>query len=238
MKVILNPAHSSQAPGLIGPTGLTEREVVEAVARHLATALGQRMIQTEIMQPPPGEAEEAAGLLLSRIADEPYDVDLLLSLHCGSHPDSAAYGLCCRYLPGSEESRLLADCLLRAFPRTRWSAALPGDDPLLRRAPCPAVLVELDFLTSPEVEQLMRSPSWQAKVADNLVAGILAFRGPQDIRILVDGAEIYIDPAPQQVYNDVMVPVRVIGWALGAEVHWDPRRRVVRIESGRREDPS
>lgn len=236
MKVILNPAHGSRSPGLAGPTGLTEREVTEQVARRLATALGQRMIEAEIMQAPPGEPEQSARLLIDRIADQPYDVDLMLSLRCGASDDPAAYGLTCHYLDGSEESRLLAGCLLRRFPRTRWAGASTSDDPLLRFAQFPAVILELDYLTSPEVEALMREESWQVKVADNLVAGILEYRGPQDIRILVDGSEILSDPAPQQVYNDVMVPVRVIGFALGAEVHWDPRRRVVRIETGRREE--
>ncbi|NUP98372.1 MAG: N-acetylmuramoyl-L-alanine amidase [Armatimonadetes bacterium] len=238
MKVILNPGHSTTAPGRTGPTGITEREVVEAMARHLATACGQRMIATEIMQQPPGDPQEALRWLAARIADEPYDVDITLSLHCAWAEDPAAYGTRCLYAAGSNESRLLADALLRHFPRTAWSAVDSCDDPVLDHAQCPAVIIELDHLSNPEVEGLMRVESWQRKVAENIVEGIIAFIGPQDIRILVDGAEIYTDPAPQEVYNDVMVPVRVLGTALGAEVRWDPSRRVIRIATGGRRHDS
>ena len=231
MKVVLNPGHSPDAPGLIGPGGLTERQVVEGVARHLSVALGRRMISVEIMQQPPGESQESADQLAARIADEPYEVDLLLALHCASVDDPQAWGTRCLYESGSEDSRLLAECLLRRCPSTHWSAVEPSNEPLLAAAGCPAALIELDHLSNPEVEALMAESSWQAKVADNLVDGIFAFCGPQDIRILVDGAEIYTDPAPREVYNDVLVPVRVLGAALGADVKWDPRRRQVTVRS-------
>jgi len=231
MKVILTPGHSATSPGRCGPTGLTEREVVEAVARGLVSALGRRLVNAEIMAPPGGDPAEAIQALADRIADERYDVDMLLSLHCAWSEDASAYGTRSLYPTGSEESRLLAECLLRRFPHTRWACAEPGEDPLLHLAACPSAVIELDHLSNPEVEQLMRLDDWREKVAANLVAGIFSFIGPQDIRVMVDGAEIYSDPAPQEVFNDVMVPVRVIGSALGAKVRWDPRRRVVTIES-------
>lgn len=231
MKVILNPGHSQTAPGYVGD-GLTEREVAEGVARYLSAAFAQRMIDTEIMQQPVGEPEEAVRLVAARIADAPYDVDLVLSLHCSWSEDKAAYGTRCVYADGSQESRLLAQCVQRQFPRTPWSGVAAGDDPILATAHCPAVTIELDHLSNPEVAALMRIESWQRKVAENIVAGVFAFIGPQDIRVFVNGAEIYAEPAPQEVYNDVMVPVKVLGAALGAQVHWDPRRRVVRIEAG------
>ena len=233
MKVILNPGHSATSPGHTGLHGLTEREVVEAVARELALALGQRMIQTEIMQQPAGDPAAALTRLAARLADEPYDIDMLLSLHCSWSDEPAAYGLRCLYQTGSEESRLLAECLLRRFPRTPWAAVEAVEQTLLREAACPAVLLELDHLSNPEVATLMTEESWCAKVAANLVDGVFAFIGPQDIRVLVDGAQIHLDPAPQEVYNDVLVPVRVLGSALGASVQWDPRRRVVAITTNR-----
>ncbi|MBI2298153.1 MAG: N-acetylmuramoyl-L-alanine amidase [Armatimonadetes bacterium] len=231
MKVVLNPGHSPSEPGLSGPNGVTERAVVEAVGRYLSNALGRRMINTEIMQQPPGDAAAALDLLAARIADEPFDVDILMSLHCAQADDPAAYGIRCLHLPGSQESRLLAECLLRHFPRTPWCGVVEADNPLLRAAHCAAVVVEMDHLSNPEVASLMTVESWQRKVAENLVEGVFAYIGPQDIRILVNGAEIYADPAPQAVYNDVMVPIKVLGTALGAQVRWDPRRRVVSIDT-------
>ncbi len=237
MKVILNPGHSADDRGRSGGGGLSEREVVEGVARALAAALTRRMIAAELMEQPAGHGDEAAALLAARIADEPYDVDMVLSLHCAFDANPQAYGARCVYLDGSEESRLLAECLLRRFPRTPWSRSVIGEEPILRFPQCPAVVVEIDHLSNPEVEALMRHESWRLKVADNLVAGIFSFIGPQDIRIFIDGAEIHSDPAPQEVYNDVMIPVRVLGSALGIEVRWDPRRRVVNLRTGPQSTP-
>lgn len=239
MKVILNPGHSATSPGLRGAAGVLEREVVEAVARHTQAALHRRMVGTEIMQQPPGDPVEAVQLLAARLADEPYDHDMIFSLHCAWNDDPSAYGARCCYLHGSEESRLLAEALLRRFPATAWSVTESVEQhPLLEKAQCPAVILELDHLSNPEVESLMTVDSWRRKIAANLVDGIFDFIGPQDIRILVDGADIYTDPAPQEVYNDVLVPVRVIGSALGAEVRWDPRHRTVTILTGGRAEPS
>ena len=231
MKVILTPGHTLTAPGRTAPDGLTEREVVEGVARHLVSALGRRMVKAEIMAPPAGSPGDAAQSLADRIADEQLDVDMLLVLHCAWNDQPDAYGARCLYPPGSEESRLLAQCLLRRFPRTEWAKAVPGGDTLLGLATCPAVTVELDHLSNPEVAALMRVDDWRRKVADNLVEGVFSFIGPQDIKIVVDGQEIYCDPAPQEVFNDVMVPVRVIASASGARVRWDARRRIVFIDT-------
>lgn len=231
MKVVVSPGRGAVEAGRRGPAGSTEREVAEAVARRLSAALGRRMISVDIMQPPPGESLESATRLADRIADEPYEVDLLLALQCATSPDPAAWGTRCLYQPGSEDSRLLAECLARRFPNSAWSEVASSDEPLLAAAGCPAAVVEIEHLSNPEVEALMAAGSWQDKVAENLVEGILAFCGPQDIRIVVNGAEIYTDPAPREVYNDVLVPVRVLGAALGAEVTWDPRRRLVSVKT-------
>lgn len=229
MKVVLSPGRGAAQGVRYGPGGTSEREVVDAMARRLSTALASRMIGVEIMQPPPGESLESATRLAARIADEPYEVDLLLALRCAFNDDPAAWGTRCLYQAGSEDGRLLAECLARRFPASAWSTVAADDDPLLAAAGCPAAVVELEHLTNPEVESLVAAASWQEKIAANLVEGIFAFCGPQDIRILVDGAEIYTDPAPREVYNDVLVPVRVLGAALGAEVTWDPRHRLVSI---------
>ncbi|MCC7495628.1 MAG: N-acetylmuramoyl-L-alanine amidase [Fimbriimonadaceae bacterium] len=232
MKIILCPGSGSGAHARRGPAGLPEHEVVDDVASLLSQALAQRLIATEIMQPPAGDAAEAAAAVAVRIADEPYDIDIVLALRTAADPDPAAYGLRVLYLEGSEDSRLLSECLLQAFPRTGWSQLAASADPLLGVARCPSVVVELDHLSNPEVEVLMREPSWRAKVAANLVDGLFSFIGPQDIRVIIDGHEVHVEPAPQVVYNDVLVPVRVLGTALGVQVRWDPRRRLVSIKTG------
>jgi len=197
MKVVLSPGRGSDEAVRCGPEGTTEMQVVEAVARRLSAALARRMITVEIMQPPPGESVESATRLAARIADEPFEVDLLLILHCAFDRDPAAWGTRCLYQTGSEDGRLLAECLARRFPSSAWTAVAASDDPLLAAAGCPAAMVELEHLSNPEVEALTAAASWQDKVAANLVEGVFAFCGPQDIRIVVDGAEFYAGPAPR-----------------------------------------
>lgn len=51
------------------------------------------------------------------------------------------------------------------------------------------------------------------------------------IRVVVDGEELPLEPAPQVVEGRVLVPIRFVAEALGAEVHWEEATRTVQIDT-------
>ncbi|HIE52415.1 MAG TPA: hypothetical protein EYP85_11700 [Armatimonadetes bacterium] len=241
MKVIINPGHSTTDPGVMGPTGLYEHDAVTTVAQVLQEALHERRIESEILVQPGGNPQWALNHLMEQVNARQSEVDIFISLHCAADKQREAYGTRVLYLEDSEESKLLAENIQKHFPRTLWSGVQPSQEYILQQARFPAVVIEIDHITNPEVEMLMSLPAWQEKVADNIVNGIFDFIGPQDIRLFIDGQEIYSDPVPQLVYGDVMVPVRLLAEALGATVEWDSERRILSIYTHRtseEEEPS
>lgn len=54
----------------------------------------------------------------------------------------------------------------------------------------------------------------------------------QPVQLLVDGQEASPDVAPQIINGKVMVPIRWVAEALGAEVHWSEKTRTVKISTG------
>lgn len=238
MKVIINPGHSTTSPGVMGPTGLYEHDAVFALSQVLKAALEERKIEAEILVQPGGNEKWALSHLMQRVNARQHEVDIFLSLHCAFSKDRAAYGTRIHYLEGAEESRLLAENLFKHFPKTPWAGIFPSQEFVLQQARCPAVLIEVEHLSNPEAEMLMRHEAWLQKTAERLVAGLFDFIGPQDIRLIIDGKEIFAEPVPQVVYGDIMVPVRVIADALGAKVEWDGDARILRIFTRRALRPS
>lgn len=237
MKVIINAGHSSTDPGFMGPTGIYEYDVVAAFCRVLEQTLRERQIAVQIIWQPGGNTQWALNHLVQKI-NEHDDADYLLSIHCAKSEDREAYGTRVIYLPDSEDGKLLAERICKRFPRTLWSGTEAREDYILRQARCTAVLIEMDFISNPEVELLLQTQAWRKKAAQKMVEGIFEdIESSQDIRLFIDDKEIYADPAPQEVYNDVMVPVRLVAHALGGRVEWDRVHRIVRIHTFRPPSP-
>jgi N-acetylmuramoyl-L-alanine amidase len=237
MKVIINAGHSSTDPGFMGPTGTYEYEIVASLCRVLEQTLRERQIAVQIISQPGGNIQWALNHLAQKISEH-NDADYLLSIHCGKAEEREAYGTRVVYLPDAEDGKLLAARIQQRFPRTLWSGTEAREDYILRQARCTAVLVEIDYISNPEVETLMQTQAWRKKVAKNVVEGILEdIESSQDIRLFIDDKEVYVEPAPQEVYNDVMVPVRLVAHALGGRVEWDRAQRIVRIHTFRPPPP-
>lgn len=64
-----------------------------------------------------------------------------------------------------------------------------------------------------------------------LFGGIAIARAGENIRIFVNGKEIYTDVPPQVIEGRTMVPLRAVGEALGADVRWDDTNNVVWIDN-------
>lgn len=64
-----------------------------------------------------------------------------------------------------------------------------------------------------------------------LLAGVcVSAWGQGQIRLLVDGKEIYTDVPPQIIDGRTMVPLRAVAEALGADVRWDDANGVIEIK--------
>ena len=61
-------------------------------------------------------------------------------------------------------------------------------------------------------------------------------RASDDIRIFVNGIQVFSDVPPQLINGRTMIPIRAVSEALGAEVTWDNSTRSVKITNNKEAD--
>ena len=183
MRIFLDPGHGGNDPGAVGPTGLRESSVALDVARAL-----ERLLAAGIHTVDLSRDDDATALDLDTRArrSNAWGADLFVSIHCNAATNRAARGIETWTTRGQTAADPVADHLLfhlgRAFPGLPLRRdLLDGDGDkekdyrVLVETAAPAVLVELGFISHPETEAAMRSPSWISAAAGGLAAGIHAW---------------------------------------------------------------
>jgi N-acetylmuramoyl-L-alanine amidase len=100
LKIVLDPGHGGKDPGAIGAGGVTEKDLVLAIARRLAQRLRKGMGATVMLT----REDDRFIALEDRTAianDE--DADLFISLHINASPNPRARGLETYYLDNTDD---------------------------------------------------------------------------------------------------------------------------------------
>ncbi|HUW12905.1 MAG TPA: N-acetylmuramoyl-L-alanine amidase [Anaerolineae bacterium] len=184
MRIVIERGHSPYDPGAIGPTGLTEFEVVRAVAQRMG-AMGYEV---------KGRDRKLSTLLWQLRWNKP---DVVVSLHCNA--PSKTVHRCDVYLWREEsdsiilqQSTALATLIaekaqgkfaeagaIRWFPilRNNKYGEIEKFTPGIVRgtAKVAAVVVEMGFLSDKHTEAAMRTESWRDRAALAIHEGIEAW---------------------------------------------------------------
>lgn len=165
MKIVLDPGHGGPDPGAVGPTGLTEAEVVLDVAHHALDMLQVDGHDVRLTR----EADTYVSLGARSDFANKWGAGLFISIHCNAFTDPGANGTEVWYYEGSTAGQSLATAVQRELVnrlRRRDRGIKPTKSlSVLRRTSMPAVLLELAFISNPAEEQLMRSDGIRTLVA-------------------------------------------------------------------------
>lgn len=170
--IVVDPGHGGYDPGVIGPGGEVEKEIVLDVALRLTdllTAAGVRVFLTRATDCHLMDPEEAVRLGSRKLSDmearlrliREADPDVLVSLHVNSFPSSRWWGPQTFFRqeghPGSEWlAGCIQDSLNRAVPGAGRRPNPRSQLFLLRNVDMPAVIVEMGFVSNPaEARRLM-----------------------------------------------------------------------------------
>lgn len=180
MRIFLDPGHGGADPGAVGPTGLRESAIAMQVAHEALRRLAAAGYHVELSRD-----DDTQTMSLEMRADmaNGWHADAFVSIHCNAAANPAARGYEVWTTKGQTAADPLAQELFfavgRAFPcePARKDRADGDDDKeagfaVLRRTKAPAALVELGFISNPETEAAMRSPSWISAAAGAIVTGI------------------------------------------------------------------
>lgn len=182
MKTIIDAGHGGKDPGALSPTGLKEADVALTLSGMVATRLEPHM---EVKQT---RTTDTYLTLTSRanIAND-WKADLFVSIHLNS-AESHASGFEVFTSHGQTDSDVAATHIFRTymskFPGMKARVDLGDGDPdkeakftVLTKTKKAAVLVETEFIHTPEGDAFFRDPSNLDLIADGIAEGILAYAG-------------------------------------------------------------
>jgi N-acetylmuramoyl-L-alanine amidase len=178
-RVAIDPGHGGKFAGAVGPNGLTEKEVALDVARRASALLGERGATVVLTRAADAHLSEDWRTDLTLRPRAAAGSDLLVSIHFNSSPDPAACGfeVYVHRGAGAPELRLASELrrALRAAGGGPDRGTKAKDFIVVREAPCPAVLVEMEFLSNAEREAWLRTSEARARLAAAVADGIAAW---------------------------------------------------------------
>lgn len=180
--ILIDPGHGGRDPGAVAANA-TESSINMSVAHVLGPMLfsdGFDVHYTRYFDQFPSLADRVA------LADA-LKPDLFLSLHCNSATSPGANGMEVFTSKGKTRSDDAATCLINAlnhrFPDSKFRADWTDGDPdkeadfyVLNNTKCPAVLVEMGFLSNDQERHWLLSDSTPVLISISLVCGLLAWR--------------------------------------------------------------
>jgi N-acetylmuramoyl-L-alanine amidase len=184
--IALDPGHGGSFTGAIGRAGLTEKEINLDVALQVKDILeswGAKVVMTRTRDTNFSETLDVDLSERCRIVNRA-SPDVFLSIHTNFTRDPVPHGFEV-YVPKNaasgrdQESRALA-ALLRGRLGEVWGPCDRGtkDDRnlhVLNGTLAPAVLVELEFVSNPRIEQQLASGSVRHDLADGIAKATLGW---------------------------------------------------------------
>lgn len=183
--ILVDPGHGGKFPGAVA-NGLIEKEITLKVSRLLRGILNAERVACSLTRDSDHHFADRLGDDLAarvKIADD-LKPSLFLSLHCNAHADPRVSGLEVFTSEGQTAADGAATAIFSslkgAFLGARFRTDLNDGDPdkeenfyVLRKTSCPAVLVEIGFLTNKQEAALIASAKYQSHMALALASGIL-----------------------------------------------------------------
>lgn len=168
MKATINGGHCPRLDsGAVGQSGLQEAHVTHDVMQLVMYYLQQ--VDYEVLTVQENELYQITN------ASNASGADLFVSIHCNSAVNTEAHGtetFCYRF---GGESEKLANCIQNQIIKameTGDRGIKEGNFAVLRDTECPAVLVELAFISNPDEEAMLADPVMQDKFAAAIARGI------------------------------------------------------------------
>jgi len=169
MKSCINGGHCpGKDSGAVGPTGLQEADVTSEIMQKVMYYLQQAGYYNVLMV-------QENELYQITNASNAFGADVFVSIHCNGVENRSAHGtetFCYRF--GGDSERL-ANCIQNQIIASMGlgdRGIKEGNFAVLRDTDCPAVLVELAFISNVEEEAMLADPVMQDKFAAAIARGI------------------------------------------------------------------
>lgn len=179
--VVIDAGHGGWDPGKVRNDEIKEKTINLNIAKKLQLYLeqsGSFVLNTRINDEALSNKKREDLKQRKNIANSE-NVDLLISIHQNSFPNSQVKGAQVFYYDTSEKSKTLAECIqnrLKSIDTSNNRVAKANSSYyLLKETSVPAVIVECGFLSSDEEYKKLTDEAYQEKIAWSIYLGILDF---------------------------------------------------------------
>lgn len=185
--IVLDAGHGAFDPGKIGINGAKEKEINLSIAKKLQTYLRATGFTVHMTREsdealyPEGESNKKAADMKSRIQTiEEKKPEFAVSIHQNSFTQESSFGAQVFYYEGSAQGKALAECLQTTIKtvvadENHRQATANESYYLLRKSPCPMVIVECGFLSNQREAELLITEEYQDKIAWAICLGIVEY---------------------------------------------------------------
>ena len=179
MKITIDAGHSGPfEPGGCA-AGFIEADITLAIARFLRAEMQLRGWEAELTRTKAIEDVELDWRC--EMANE-WPADLFISIHCNCSENVAAEGTETYHYPGSEAGKQLAEkvqhCLVDAL-LTENRGVKKENFYVLKYTDCPAILVEVGFISNAVDRQMLTDPLEQWRAAAAIASGVEKYFSPK-----------------------------------------------------------
>lgn len=185
--VVIDAGHGGKDPGKVGVNGALEKDINLSIALRLKNLLEQnrvsvvmtreedRDLASEQASNRKNEDLRARAKLVEELAPA-----VMVSIHQNSYISEEADGAQVFYHAGSEQGKLFGSMVQKQLKREiqNGNHRVPKANKeyyLLKKAGCPAVIVECGFLSNPAEAALLDSQEYQEKIAFAIHLGIMEY---------------------------------------------------------------
>lgn len=177
MVIAIDAGHGGYDGGTVSGS-VIEKDITLAVAQEIARLLeehgGITVVQTRTSDVFVGKQERCD------IANEA-KCDYFVSVHCNSYEsDSAVWGFECHYNEESGEGANFAQSVsndMKQYSDMKIRSIKPNNLAVTRHTYCPAILIEMGFLTNPNDCANLSNSDYQKKIAERITKAVLKAAG-------------------------------------------------------------
>ena len=185
--VVIDAGHGGKDPGKVGINNALEKEINLQIALRLKSLLEQNgvavvLTREEDKDLASGQAGSRKNEDLRARAALIFETSpvMMVSIHQNSFPEEDVDGAQVFYYAGSEQGKLLGTMVQNNLKReiddgNHRVAKANKEYYLLKKAACPAVIVECGFLSNPGEAALLVTEDYQEKLAFDIHLGIMEY---------------------------------------------------------------
>lgn len=185
--VVIDAGHGGKDPGKVGVNDALEKDINLSIALRLKSLLEQNDIAVvltreedkDLASPEASNRKNEDLRARANLVEETAPV-VMVSIHQNSYPEAEVDGAQVFYYSGSEAGKLLGTIVQESLKReindgNHRVAKANKDYYLLKKASCPAVIVECGFLSNPAEAALLATAEYQEKIAFAIHLGIMEY---------------------------------------------------------------